>query len=270
MEVTDNYEHLHNIIYITENIPTSETEEDLNQQILKGCTCDNVCTKENGCTCLQNNGSYYQMSNISGHEAVSILNSYTIVLDEPSKPSYECNRYCKCYKMVCGNRLVQYGPQKGLQIIECGQKGLGLMTNTEIKTGNFICEYSGEIISESEAFNRYKYLMKVDSMNYIFCINEHFGERTIKTYIDPTNFGNIGRYINHSCNPNCKLIPIRVNSPVPRLCIFAAKDIDRNCELTFDYGDGSLGFDVSTTSAQKICLCGSQLCRKYLPFNIKC
>lgn len=269
MEFADNYEHLHNnIMYITENIPTSETEENLNQQILQGCTCENVCTKENDCSCLRNSGSYYQTSKISEEKAVSILNSYKIVLGESNKPSYECNDSCKCYKTVCGNRLVQYGPRKGLQLIECGQKGLGLVTNTQIKSGSFICEYAGEIISESEAFNRYKCLMKVNSMNYIFCINEHFGEATVKTYIDPTNFGNIGRYINHSCDPNCKLTPIRVNSPIPRLCIFAAKDIDKNCELTFDYGDGSLGFDVSRTSVQKICLCGSEVCRKYLPFNI--
>ncbi len=53
-------------------------------------------------------------------------------------------------------------------------------------------------------------------------------------YIDANIDGGLAKYINHSCNPNCKLIQWYVEG-LPRLCFFARREIERGTELTFDY-----------------------------------
>lgn len=265
--MVDNYEHSDiniDVMYTTQNIPTSEMEQEYYQQINCGCICEGECSEQTLCSCRIRSGALY----IRDKTIKNIHDSYRICETDSAKPIYECNNMCKCYSKVCGNRLIQFGPRNNLKIINCSNnKGMGLTTTCAIKTGNFVCEYAGEILSETEANLRYANNEKTNKMNYIFSINEYFGEKRIKTFIDPSMFGNIGRYINHSCEPNCKVIPIRVNNIIPHLCIFAVKDIEENTELTFDYGDGSLGFEpLQSNRNKKECLCFSEKCRKYLPF----
>lgn len=52
--------------------------------------------------------------------------------------------------------------------------------------------------------------------------------------IDPTFKGNMARFMNHSCNPNCITQKWNV---LGEICvgIFASRDIEENEELTFDY-----------------------------------
>jgi histone-lysine N-methyltransferase SETMAR len=82
--------------------------------------------------------------------------------------------------------------------------------------------------------------------------------------------GNIGRYINHSCQPNAIVVPVRSDSPVPKLCIFALKVIHIGEEVIFDYGGGNSdeGHPMpSQLLERKFCCCGAQLCTKYLPYD---
>jgi hypothetical protein len=62
---------------------------------------------------------------------------------------------------------------------------------------------------------------------------------TLLTIIDPTLFGNIGRYLNHSCDPNIHVLPVRINSLVPRAAMFALRNIQAGEELVYDYGSSS-------------------------------
>lgn len=261
MELEDNYEHVINeIFYTTENVVTESLND---EQITQGCICERECKLETNCTCLKRSGAIYA---IDGD--FEDLDQYFIVETDVNKPIYECNNSCKCFESFCGNRLVQFGPRKHLQIIPTEEKGFGLTTTTRIKQGNFICEYAGEIISADEAKKRYESNKELGKMNYIFCINENFGEKNYKTFIDPSIFGNIGRYINHSCEPNCVLHPIRVNSTIPKLCIFAKTDIETETEITFNYGNQNSTFEdeVTNTTNRIDCLCKSKKCKKYLPY----
>ena len=52
--------------------------------------------------------------------------------------------------------------------------------------------------------------------------------------IDAGPKGNLARYINHSCDPNCQTEPWIVNSD-KRIGIFAIRDIMPDQELTFNY-----------------------------------
>lgn len=261
MNFTDDYSHefISKTFYFPKSFPT-ETASLLYQYELTGCKCDSEC-RLNKCICMQRSGIYYEFENIND------LESYQLREKQQDRPSYECNDNCNCNQVKCGNRLLQFGPRKNLVVRKCDKilKGLGLFTCTEIKTGNFICEYAGEVITDEEAKYRYKYYEDNAMVNYVFCIKEKIGVKLLKTFIDPTNYGNIGRYINHSCDANSKLVVIRSNDTIPMLGIFANEEIGVNSEITYDYGCDS---DQNNSNIDRIkCLCMSSLCRSYLPYD---
>lgn len=75
--------------------------------------------------------------------------------------------------------------------------------------------------------------------------------------IDPTYQGNIARFINHSCDPNCITRKWTVMKET-MVGIFARREIAENEELSFDYQ-----FDSFRTPFTK-CYCGAKNCKGYL------
>ena len=75
--------------------------------------------------------------------------------------------------------------------------------------------------------------------------------------IDPTYKGNLARFINHSCDPNCETQKWHVLGEVC-VGIFTLRDVNEGEELTFNYG-----FDILKTTFQK-CLCKAKNCKGYL------
>ena len=53
-------------------------------------------------------------------------------------------------------------------------------------------------------------------------------------FIDATKKGGIGRFANHSCNPNCYVAKWTVGTRV-RMGIYAKRNIKKDEELTFNY-----------------------------------
>lgn len=145
------------------------------------------------------------------------------------------------------------------------KKGYGLRTLSKIRKGQFVCEYAGEVISLDEAKRRTALLSNSDS-NYIFILREHVhtatGVDAIVTCVDPTTKGNIGRFCNHSCDPNLFVVPVRFDSLIPHLAFFAQRDISEGEELCYSYGPSS-----SNNILNKSCLCMSQNCTGKLPFD---
>jgi histone-lysine N-methyltransferase SETMAR len=160
--------------------------------------------------CSENclHGSYYKITeNFDKKELIvnfdDIKTEYGI---------YECFEDCEC-SQICTNRLVQFGPRKNLKIVSFPDKGLGLVTETFIPKGSFICEYAGEILTKSEAIKRNQENDAAGLMNYILCLNEIVeGKTKFQTFVDPSRKANIGRYLNHSCEPNCCIVPVRVGT----------------------------------------------------------
>lgn len=246
----------------------------------KGCNCENSnCTTETGCDCLKY-GDNYQLND----EGNLILKNDKF---DNALPIFECNFNCSCFrhvfenrnrhgsgkvsKLFCPNRNVQFGPLKTLEIFDAGKKGLGLKTNETIRRGTFICEYAGEIINLKTAKEREK--NQRDDMNYIFICKEYAGDKFYNvTIVDPTFIGNVGRYINHSCQPNSVIVPIRVNDSTPHLCVFAIRDIEKNEEICYDYSGRNR---IETTPSneidftnRKLCYCQSPSCKSFLPYEL--
>jgi SET domain-containing protein len=122
----------------------------------------------------------------------------------------------------------------------------GCFTTKVIPADTFIVEYKGDIISSEDAYKRESDPSRPGI--YTFWVNDNI-------VIDGCDNGNIARYINHSCDPNC-YYTFKGN----RVLIFALKDIFPNEELTIDYCYDSEGEKIT-------CTCGSQKCRGFINSN---
>lgn len=76
-------------------------------------------------------------------------------------------------------------------------------------------------------------------------------------FIDATQKGNISRFFNHSCDPNCETQKWTVNGEL-RIGFFTRRPVAANEELTFDYQFQTVG------KKQQKCFCGSDKCRGFL------
>lgn len=78
--------------------------------------------------------------------------------------------------------------------------------------------------------------------------------------VDAKWYGNVGRFLNHSCDPNLCKQTVFVETHdvrVPRLAFFALWDVPAGAELTYDYGY----LPDSVEGKQMACRCGSSNCR---------
>ncbi|XP_017893107.1 probable histone-lysine N-methyltransferase set-23 [Ceratina calcarata] len=244
----DEYEHdVPDVMYVACNIPGPGIDlDEFESEYSVGCSCTARCDSDR-CSCTRATPNY--------------IDGLIVDKEKPSGPIMECNSRCTC-DSGCGNRVIQNGPLNCLVVREVGGKGLGLFTSKSIRKSRFICEYAGEVIGLREARRRVE--ANKNSTNYVLVVTEHVGDRALVTCIDPKQFGNIGRYANHSCEPNANLVPIRVEGSVPRLCLFASRDIGIGEEITFNYAGGVNS--VHNPSVTR-CLCGSNNCSGYLPHN---
>lgn len=275
--IGDFYEHIdQNVEYILENqifqcdeISESynELENELKYCVSKFCVCQDSDSCSNQIICFHGSNYIYTQDD-SGENDQLILN-----VDRPcSDLIYECSSLCSC-PPTCSNRLLQLGPCQSLEIISTIKGSIeqyGLTTTKNIRKNSFICEYIGELLTKEEAERRCSINEKLNKMNYIICLNEKAigsSENVIQTFIDPSSKGNIGRYINHSCDPNCQILSVRIDSIVPKLGIFANRDISAGEEICFDYGHDSNVDDehMERKFNRKLCYCGTSKCRKFLP-----
>ena len=64
-----------------------------------------------------------------------------------------------------------------------------------------------------------------------------------------------GRFVNHSCAPNCEIQKWSVNG-LPRMALFSLRDISPFEELSYDYN-----FSLFNPAEGQPCKCGSAQCR---------
>lgn len=245
--------------YIPNNILTSNSLIDDFESIPLPCDCEKTC--DFSCSCGLGSDIAYK-NDILLEEFVN----------ESSKPIVECSDLCNCKS--CPNRIVQNGIKILLQVFMTEYKGFGVQTVEFIPKLTFVCEYAGELIDKFEAQIRMNKRSSKEP-NYIFVLNEYNSEfSNICTVIDPTFYGNVGRYLNHSCSPNLVPVPVRANSMIPRICFFAKRDIMPYEELTYLYGgniyqenDCTYESDSKREIIKKKCFCNTEHCVGVLPFD---
>lgn len=254
--------------YVKSNI--HNMAEDVREELVEhyqGCSCESEsCSPTNDCSCI---GRFGPTFDVCGH-LLDIIPDADMV-----KPVIECNDLCSCSKS-CSNRVVQHGVTVKLQVFDAGRRGVGVRTLEPISRGRFVCAYSGELLSHESARWRAENADPV-MHNYILAVREFFGAKLLTTYVDATYVGNVGRFVNHSCEPNLFVQPVRVENAVPRVALFALRDIPIHSELTYDYsggGNSAVEYDCNFPSyaceaniPRKPCCCGSSSCSRFLPYD---
>lgn len=100
--------------------------------------------------------------------------------------------------------------------------GWGVFATEPITKNKRIINYAGEIISNAESLKReLRYIKR----GHIWCF-----KLTNRTAVDAGVGGNVARFINHSCTPNCY---IEIKDRV--IWIRAARNIRTGEELTYNY-----------------------------------
>ncbi|KAM4696988.1 histone-lysine N-methyltransferase EHMT1 [Rhinophrynus dorsalis] len=234
--------------YVSQNCVTSPLNVDRNITHLQYCVCIDDCSSSN-CMCSQlSMRCWYDKEG-------RLLPEFNMV--EPPL-IFECNHACSCWR-DCRNRVVQNGLKVRLQLFRTKSKGWGVRSLQDIPLGTFVCEYVGELISDSEADLREDdtYLFDLDNKDgEIYCIDARF-------------YGNISRFINHLCEPN--LLPVRVfmshqDLRFPRIAFFSRRPILAGEEIGFDYGDRF--WEIKGKLFR--CQCGSSKCKHAIQVPSQC
>ena len=124
-----------------------------------------------------------------------------------------------------------------LEVRDTGIKGKGVFTKEPINKGDYVAEYSGDLVTMEEAQRREKIYSSDDSKgSYMY----YFKWRTENKCVDATNDnGRLGRIINHSKTSANLKSEVFTHNEKPHLVFFAKSDIQKGQELLFDYGDRS-------------------------------
>ncbi|GLJ24747.1 hypothetical protein SUGI_0473070 [Cryptomeria japonica] len=165
--------------------------------------------------------------------------------------STECTPgHCPCGDH-CKNQRFQNCEYVKSKLFKTDGRGWGLMADQDIKAGQFIIEYCGEVISCKEARRRSQ-AYEAAGLRDAFIISLDRFES-----IDATRKGSFARFINHSCEPNCETRKWTVLGEI-RVGIFAKQDIHCGTELAYDYNFEWYG------GAKVRCRCGAPSCYGFL------
>ncbi|KDQ16923.1 hypothetical protein BOTBODRAFT_30310 [Botryobasidium botryosum FD-172 SS1] len=153
---------------------------------------------------------------------------------------------CKA-RSHCQNQRFQRKQYANIEVVLTEKKGFGLRAGADLEPETFVYEYVGEVVTERSFMKRMAAYAKEGIKHFYFMMLQK-GE-----FIDATKKGGIGRFANHSCNPNCYVSKWFVGKKV-RMGIFAKRRILQGEELTFNYNVDRYGHDA------QICYCGEPNC----------
>lgn len=134
-----------------------------------------------------------------------------------------------------------------VSVIKTEKKGFGLRTDSELQANDFIFEYIGEVINEP-TFRRRMLQYDDEGIKHFY-----FMSLTKSEFVDATKKGNLGRFCNHSCNPNCYVDKWVVGDKL-RMGIFALRTVRAGEELVFNYNVDRYGAEPQP------CYCGEPNC----------
>lgn len=195
---------------------------------------------------------------------------------------YECNINCACGP-ICKSRVAQKGRKVPLTIFKTADRGWGMYCDEDLVRGEFIDTYLGEVITNEEATRREEQAGK-EKASYLYSLDKFVGDDETLTdetcyVVDGQYMGGPTRFINHSCEPNCRQYTVSYNKHDIRvydLAFFAYEDIPKGTELTFDYVDPdeeeeedvirkreAAANDPKNTD-KVACNCGARKCRGYV------
>lgn len=116
-----------------------------------------------------------------------------------------------------------------------------------VPAGTFVIEYVGEVVTRAEYRRRMAQLQSAGADTFYFLA------LTAGLVIDAGRRGNQARFMNHSCEPNCRTEKWQVGGKT-RVGLFALTDLAAGDELTFNY-------QLEAAGEARKCVCGAGACR---------
>ncbi|PWN34852.1 SET domain-containing protein [Meira miltonrushii] len=300
-EVDKQWAPPYNFIYINDYLLDTNMRPDHTQKndyltVKKGCSCrDGFCDAKT-CDCRKIHSKlapdYYQNfpQDQFAYKSDGLLHKE--ILEQEDTPIWECNKDCTCAG-DCENYVVSKKRKVGLTIFKHAKKGWCVKLAEDVKAGQFIETYTGELITAADANKRNlvysklnnTYVMdltpfhvkwhvhampylrktgqtkdqyvekKLRERNFKGTIEERLNERSNildelveeeekkceddkLLSIDGTLFGNVTRYLAHSCEPNLvrhMVYTYERDIRRPLVAYFASKDIKAGEEITMHY-----------------------------------
>lgn len=170
---------------------------------------------------------------------------------ETESENAKFRRVSKKCAAKCANRRFQNREYAKIDVFSAGKKGFGVRALEAISAGQFIFEYTGEVLDEARFVRRQQKYEREGVEHFYFMMLQK------EEYIDATEKGSIARFCNHSCNPNAA-IEKWVVGPKLRMGLFAKKDILPGEEICFDYKVDRYG------SKAQPCYCNEPNCSGFL------
>lgn len=102
--------------------------------------------------------------------------------------------------------------------------GFGVFAKEPVNKNKRIIDYAGELIDNKQSEQREDRYLKKGCI-WVFRVNRNWSR-------DAAVGGNVARFINHSCEPNCW---IEVDAKTKTIWVRASKRIASGVELTYDY-----------------------------------
>lgn len=162
----------------------------------------------------------------------------------------ECTGDCGCGD-DCQNQRFQRKEYADVAVIKTEKKGFGLRANVDLRPHQLIFEYIGEVINETH-FRRRMIQYDEEGIKHFYFMSLSKGE-----FVDATKRGNLGRFCNHSCNPNCYVDKWVVGEKL-RMGIFAERHVKAGEELVFNYNVDRYGADPQP------CYCAEPNCTGFI------
>ncbi|KAH3685260.1 hypothetical protein WICPIJ_003734 [Wickerhamomyces pijperi] len=147
----------------------------------------------------------------------------------------------------CQNQRFALQQYSKISIIKTERKGFGVRVDEELEADTFIYEYIGEVIDE-KTFKKRMVEYDAEGLKHFYFMMLQRGE-----FIDATKKGSLGRFVNHSCDPNCYVEKWVVGEKL-KMGIFSKRKILAGEELSFNYNVDRYGANSQP------CYCGAKNC----------
>ncbi|KAH8752563.1 hypothetical protein F5883DRAFT_203437 [Diaporthe sp. PMI_573] len=157
---------------------------------------------------------------------------------------------CNCGS-GCQNQRFQRQQFANVSVIKTEKKGFGLRATVDLQPNDFVFEYIGEVINEP-TFRRRMMQYDREGIKHFY-----FMSLTRTEFVDATKKGNLGRFCNHSCSPNCYVDKWVVGEKL-RMGIFTGRAVRAGEELVFNYNVDRYGADPQP------CYCGEPNCTGFI------
>lgn len=148
----------------------------------------------------------------------------------------ECNKFTCPAGAKCQNQKLRNREYAEIKIVKTKSRGFGAVCIKDIPEDTFVIEYVGELIDTNELNKRMNAKIKnkekvssstfklTEGVKYLRFQDFYFLTIEADLYVDAEPAGNLARFINHSCNPNCVTRKVLVDGNT-RIGIFTNEPI---------------------------------------------